>query len=351
MSGRRSTVRATVLITAKDEAPRIGRALRSILDQDVSDIDVLVVDDGSADDTYAVAASFDSVRVVRSPGGGHVGALNHGVQMAKGELIVKCDADDWHLPGSIEALLSPLETDPSIDVVAGGSLCVDGDRVIELIVPMPSADHMMLVAMVMCPIEHTACAYRRSAVLAIGGYRTEGRVHATQDNDLWLRLLAAGHRFVGVAEPLAVHTITRTSVTARSFEAGHDRARRARVDFRRQYADELCTISNIRRQGRGVVGWCATPHPRLPDGFSGPGLAGAGTAVSDTFSYILGRLVHLALVDHAYRRAGATFVGGLSLGPAAVARGALRVGRRRASNRRVRGWFGPSDVARFLLGR
>lgn len=351
-------MRATVLITAKNEAPRIGRALQSIVDQGVPDVEILVVDDDSSDDTIAVASSYDGVRVVSSPGGGHVGALNHGLHEASADLVVKCDADDWHVAGSILALLAPLESDPTVDVVAGGSLCVTDDgHALERVVPMPTDVEMTYVSMTMCPIEHTACAYRRSAVLGIGGYRAERGVHATQDNDLWLRMLDAGHRFVGIDRVVAVHTITRRSVSARTATEGHDRARRSRAAFRAVWAPRLCTFAAIRRHCRDVVSWRARPVTPMPPELTGSSgidlgdLPSDDTVRSDTLSYILARLVHLSLTDREYRRAVVAAAAVLSLGPPAIVRGAWRIGARRAANRRARGWLNGADLRRFALAR
>ena len=353
-----ASVRATVLITAKNEAPRIGKALTSIIDQGVADVEILVVDDDSTDDTAAVASAFAGVRVVASPGGGHVGALNHGVEIARSDLIVKCDADDWHLAGSLLALLMPLEADPGVDVVAGGSLCIDDDgRVLERVVPMPTERQMKYVAMVMCPIEHTACAYRRSAVLSVGGYRTERGVHATQDNDLWLRMLAAGHRFIGIDRVVAIHTVTQRSVTARTVDAGHERARRGRAEFRTAWAPRLCTFGEIRRHCGDLVSWRGQPTSPIPtdldesDDLDLSTAPPAATLTSDTLSYVLARLVHVSLADRAYRRAFVTAAAVLSLGPRAITRGALRIGSRRAANRRTRGWLDMGDVRRFVKAR
>jgi CDP-glycerol glycerophosphotransferase len=98
------TVHLSVIVAAHDVEPYLERCLASIPDRD--DVEVVVVDDGSADGTAAVAAAHDRVRLVhhdtaRGPGL----ARNAGVAVATGEHVWFVDGDDWLLEGAIEAVL------------------------------------------------------------------------------------------------------------------------------------------------------------------------------------------------------------------------------------------------------
>ena len=197
-----------------------------------------MVDDRSTDDTAAVAGSFPGVSVIDNSTGGYVDALNRGLAVAASDIVVRCDADDWHLPGSIDALVTPLEADPDVTVVAGSADVVDADgALLDRHAAMPSVDHMRLVAMVTCPVEHTACAFRLSTVLAHGGYRIEGDVHAGEDLDLWVRLLDAGQRFVGLTDVVRVpHDLAGEPV-----DAARRRRRRALAEVARRIASSFRT--------------------------------------------------------------------------------------------------------------
>jgi glycosyltransferase involved in cell wall biosynthesis len=328
------TPRATVVVVARDEAEHIGRALRSVLDQRVPGLEVLVVDDGSTDGTADVARSFDGVRVVANPGVGMAEGLNHALSLAGSDIVVKLDADDWHLPGSIEALVTVLERDPGIAVVGGGAHCVDvaGRRLDGHATP-PTTDHVRVVSMVHCPIEHTACAYRRHVVQAVGGYQRYRGVDIVVDFDLWVRLLRAGHRIEGISDVVAVHVISPASVTNERSEMGNERGRTVRTAARREWSHELCTMRRTRELGRGVVAWRGE------------------VAASDQYCYVLARLVNLLVTDREYRQAAAVLAAAASLGPHTIVRGTVRgaLGRRR--QRRARGWYGASDVARFVRGK
>ncbi|TDT15617.1 glycosyl transferase family 2 [Ilumatobacter fluminis] len=329
-----SSPRASVVIVARNEEANIGRAIRSVLDQDVDDIEIVVVDDNSDDDTGAAAASFAGVRVEENPGVGMADGLVHGLAVARSDSIVKVDADDWHLPGSIEKLLAPLEADPAVAVVGGSARSVDeAGRELDLHMSVPTSDHMALVAMVNCPIEHTACAFRRSAVLEVGGYRRVDGVDIIEDYDLWLRLLDAGMTFVGLTDLVAVHVISPTTVTNRRRQAGVDRGRSLRTDFRQRHAPTLCTYRRISELGSSVISWRDEPER------------------SDRFAFVLIRLAHLSVGDREYRRAASVFAATVRCGPFSVARGVVRTALARRRRRQARGWMSASAVVEFVRGK
>lgn len=326
--------RASVVIIARNEEATIGRAIRSVLDQDVADIEIVVVDDDSDDDTATVASSFPGVRVDANPGVGMAAALGHALTMARSDTIVKIDADDWHLPGSIETLLAPIEDDPAVVVVGGSARTVDADgHQLDLHMSVPTTDHMAVVAMVNCPIEHTACAYRRSAVLEVGGYRQVDGVDIIGDYDLWLRLLDTGAVFVGLPDVVAVHVVSPTSVTNRRRRSGLDSGRALRTAFRRRHAPSLCTFRRITELGAGVISWRDEPER------------------SDRFAFVLVRLAHLSIGDREYRRAVVVLAAAFSCGPHSVVRGVVRTSLARRRRRLARGWMGTSAVVEFVRGK
>jgi poly-beta-1,6-N-acetyl-D-glucosamine synthase len=114
--------RVSVLVPAYNEAGRIAATLRSILSLDYPDFQVLVVDDGSEDETLDAAAEFarrdGRVRVLRKPNGGKSSALNLGFHESSGDLVFCVDADSQLEPSSLRRLV-PLFEDPRVGAVAG----------------------------------------------------------------------------------------------------------------------------------------------------------------------------------------------------------------------------------------
>ena len=116
MSAPMSAPLVTVLIPAYNAGPYLREALDSVLTQDFRDFELLVIDDGSTDNTGAVLASVSDprLRVVRQDNTGLVGALNRGLAEARGQFLARMDADDRMGVGRLSAQLAVLTADPSI---------------------------------------------------------------------------------------------------------------------------------------------------------------------------------------------------------------------------------------------
>ncbi|WP_376087311.1 glycosyltransferase family 2 protein [Roseomonas sp. CCTCC AB2023176] len=111
------TPRFSVVMPAYNRADLIRITLESILAQTLPPGEVIVVDDGSKDDTAAVAASFgDRVRVERIANSGDVAARNRGIPLATGDLLAFCDSDDLWQPGHLAAMARLWEAEPRTKV-------------------------------------------------------------------------------------------------------------------------------------------------------------------------------------------------------------------------------------------
>ena len=102
--------RVSIIIPAYNAEDFISDAIESSLHQSISDIEVIVVNDGSSDNTVEIVSSIkDSrVRLVTQKNGGQSVAINNGVECAKGEYIKLLDADDWINPFHLEAQINAI---------------------------------------------------------------------------------------------------------------------------------------------------------------------------------------------------------------------------------------------------
>ncbi len=127
----------TVLIDTYNHASFIEDAINSVLAQNVppSDLDILVVDDGSTDDTPDVVRKFaPRVRLLRKTNGGQASAFNAGIPQARGEIVSFLDGDDWWAPGKLAAVSEALAANPEVGLVGHGTTEVypDGRRMVEV---------------------------------------------------------------------------------------------------------------------------------------------------------------------------------------------------------------------------
>lgn len=111
----------SVIIPAYNCGDCLARALDSVMKQSHSPIECIVVDDGSTDDTAAVARSFGSkVKLIGQANGGASAARNRGIEKASGELIAFLDADDYWHPSKLEKQVRLLQEQPDVVLVSTG---------------------------------------------------------------------------------------------------------------------------------------------------------------------------------------------------------------------------------------
>lgn len=130
MVGERQ-IRVTVLITTYNYARYLPRAIESVLQQEYAGppIEVLVVDDGSQDDTAAVMRRYrERVRYIPKSNGGQASAINLGIYEATGDIVCLMDGDDYFYPGKVQAVSEAFRDRPTAGLVYDEFDIVDRDH-------------------------------------------------------------------------------------------------------------------------------------------------------------------------------------------------------------------------------
>ncbi|WP_148881934.1 glycosyltransferase [Thermococcus aciditolerans] len=166
--------KVSILIPAYNEGEHVLKAVRSALAQDYPDFEVIVVDDGSEDNTFEVASSVKSpmLKVYRMEHGGKARALNFGLSKASGEVIVTTDADSYLEPDAVKELVRRFHSDEVLGV--GGQVRVAGGSFLEMaqdtehlrIAMFRRAKELDDLSLAPGPI----AAFRREAIERIGGF-------------------------------------------------------------------------------------------------------------------------------------------------------------------------------------
>jgi glycosyltransferase involved in cell wall biosynthesis len=187
-------VKLTLLMPVWNAAPYVREALASVLAQDMQEYELLIIDDGSTDETPAIIASFDDarIRVIRQENAGVAAALNTGLAMAKGTCIARFDADDICLPGRLSAQFSFLEQHPDYILVGSDADYMDeeGNFLFHYNCPAHTDEEIKALPPLVCPFIHSAVMYRKDVVLEAGGYSLQA--HNFEDHLLWRQLVPKG---------------------------------------------------------------------------------------------------------------------------------------------------------------
>ncbi|MCP4641170.1 MAG: glycosyltransferase [bacterium] len=186
----------------------LAPAIESIQQQTFEDWELIVVDDGSTDDSAAVVARLAAddarVRLVESEPVGIVSALQQGCARAQGAFIARMDADDIARPQRLAKQLDFLAKSPEV-ALCGCRVAMTGEvgegrlRYETWLNRLVSPDDVAREMFVECPIAHPAFFMRQAAFDAVGGYRDQGW---PEDYDLCLRMHLAGERLANVPEVL-----------------------------------------------------------------------------------------------------------------------------------------------------
>ncbi len=206
----------SVILPARNAATSLGETLDSLLAQTSPDWEAIVVDDGSTDETVAVAASYvrrdGRIRLAHRQQGGEGAARNVGVELAAAEWLLFLDADDWLAESCLERLTHAIAADPSADAIYSRWTRVTpaGELLEETYTPDPASMFPTLARF--CAFAIHSCVVRRRLVVEVGGFDASLRTCA--DWDLWQRVARMGARFARIPDVLAYYRLRPDSASA-----------------------------------------------------------------------------------------------------------------------------------------
>jgi cellulose synthase/poly-beta-1,6-N-acetylglucosamine synthase-like glycosyltransferase len=184
----------TIVVPAHNEEKVIERCIEAILEIDYPKLDVIVVDDGSDDNTYMLASQYrkNGINVIHRPvAGGKSAALNTGALIAKGEIIITCDADSMIARTAIRKIVSRFE-DPTISAVAGNVKVLNRNNLVtklqalEYIVNENIYRRVFDIFGVVPVVPGPLASFRKKSLKEIGLY---DRDTLTEDFDITIKLL------------------------------------------------------------------------------------------------------------------------------------------------------------------
>ena len=238
-----SAPRVSVVMPVYNSSPYLHEALDSVLAQSMEDWELLLADDGSTDDSFAVAEAYASrdprIRVLHSERNlGVARTRNRGVAESRGEYIALLDSDDLWMPDKLEKQLA-LADSSGADMVYCSYALIDeqGKRCCaDFIVPPQTDLHFMLVRSVIS----CSTVLIRADCMKAHPFQLDCK---HEDLVLWLELLRSGCRAVGCTDVLAAYRLHRGSRSSNKLQSAYGRWRVFRDSMGMSFRESLCCFA------------------------------------------------------------------------------------------------------------
>lgn len=196
----------SILIPCFNAERWIKGTINSALAQDYPHKEVIVVDDGSTDNSWELIQGYGPrIRAERTSNKGACSARNYLLQLSKGEWLQYLDADDYLLHGKVSSQVHGLENAPDADILYGPGIIEEHwtGEVNRYTLPIPEPrDPWILLARWRLP-QTGAVLWKKKAIEDVGGWKTDQP--CCQEHELYLHLLKAGKQFHYTTEPGAVY--------------------------------------------------------------------------------------------------------------------------------------------------
>ncbi len=213
-----------VLMPVFDAGKYLAQAIESVLQQTHTDFELIIVDDGSTDESSDICKYYmqkDSrVTLVSQPNSGMAAALNRGLFLARTDWVFRMDADDVMLPTRLERQLDFIARHPLVKVTSCEARYIDAQgkvfgKTANDIKDVEAFYRSQRTGSVI-GLLHPGVAMHRQTALEVGGYR--GKFWPADDIDLWNRIAEAGHMILVQDEVLLYYRIHKSSAITSDFK-------------------------------------------------------------------------------------------------------------------------------------
>ena len=197
----------SVILPVFNGEASLAQAINSACLQDVVDMEVILLDDGSSDDSFNIMKAYSNsrIRCVSHGNKGLAGTLNRGISLARGRYIARQDQDDLALPGRFARQLAFLEANPGIAMVGTWSQIYSGDVPAQRFHRHPSSNEALQLELLFDnPFVHSSMMIRVDVLQEMGGYSEDKSRQPPEDYELWSRI-AREHRVANIPEVLTVY--------------------------------------------------------------------------------------------------------------------------------------------------
>ena len=211
----KDNVQISVILPVYNAAQYLKETIESVLTQTFSDFELIIINDGSTDESESIAISFEDKRIIyiKNPINlGLIATLNKGIDLSTGKYIARMDADDICLPQRFEKQWNLMESNLNLDV-CGSSITYFNTTGNLKNWDVPLSDKLIKTQLLVGPgFSHPTVFLRTSSLKQQQIYYSKDYIHA-EDYELWVRLATLGFQFQNIKEPLLYYRIHEENVS------------------------------------------------------------------------------------------------------------------------------------------
>ncbi len=235
----------SIILPAYNAKQYIEASVDSILQQSLTDFELIIIDDGSTDGTQQLVqqltAKDQRIRLVQRPNKGLITTLNEGIALARSPLIARMDADDIAFPERLAIQYTYMNSHPDVLAVGSYVMFMDAQDTMYRKKIFPRGKEILEAFRWGCPLVHPAVMMRTDAVREVGGYPSA--FPSAEDYALWVRLLSLGKVDI-IPQVLLAYRVHDSSISHAHARQQRDSTLRAQTIWisKQTWTDDICKL-------------------------------------------------------------------------------------------------------------
>lgn len=214
-------MKLSIITTVYNAAPYLKQSLDSVFNQTFKDFELILVNDGSTDESKDIMLKYlhlPNVRLLENTyNEGIPTSRNRALLAAKGDYVAIHDGDDISFPERFQREVDYLDEHKDITFLGSYAIKINhnGDTTGSMVYPPKTTPEafMLINKFKLNPIIDSSCMYRKAAIIKNGGYTMEEDLRTALDFHLWCRLLSQGYKLTNIQEPLIYYRVNPKGVT------------------------------------------------------------------------------------------------------------------------------------------
>tara|TARA_B100000780_G_C21124025_1_gene455651 strand:- start:185 stop:1174 length:990 start_codon:yes stop_codon:yes gene_type:complete len=237
----------SIILPVYNGAIHIIDTINSILNQTMTEFELIIINDASKDNSKEIILSFIDSRIIyieNQKNLGQIASLNKGIQLSKTDLIARIDQDDVFLKEKLKIQYEYIKNNKDISVVGTWAAIIDKDNKIQRYMSSPIHHNRMVNTLLNSnPLFHPSVLIRKNIIFEMGMYSPQYKY--TEDYNLWCGLVLSGHKIANIPEYLLHYRVHDNQSSQNNNSTQLENALKVRNIFFKEIINDLTKLDKI----------------------------------------------------------------------------------------------------------